>query len=166
MEAESRFRAMGSDVHVVLVGGSLQLLEEAREMIERLEGMWSRFRPDSEISRLNDLTGVPVPVSAETVALVQRAVDGARISEGRFDPTVLGAVIRSGYDRSFELLNDEGFDPDSSLTSASSRSRSTTSSRRSVCHLASDSILGRSERAMPQTSWWHIRSSEERPGPA
>lgn len=115
MEAESRFRAMGSEVHVVIVGGSLELLEEARDMIERLEGLWSRFRPDSEISRLNDLTGVPIQVSAETLALVQRAVDGARISAGRFDPTVLGAVIRSGYDRSFELLTDEGFDPDSPL---------------------------------------------------
>lgn len=115
MEAESRFRAMGSDVHVVIAGGSLGLLEDAREMVERLEGLWSRFRPDSEVSRLNDLAGLPVPVSPETLALVQRAVEGAGISAGRFDPTVLGAVIRSGYDRSFELLTDEAPDPSSPL---------------------------------------------------
>lgn len=77
MEAETRFRAMGSDVHVVLAGGSLRLLEDAREMAERLEGLWSRFRPGSEISRLNDLAGVPVSVSPETLALVQRAVEDA-----------------------------------------------------------------------------------------
>src|SRR5207244_5757566 len=29
---------------------------------------------------------------------------GARITDGRFDPTVLGAMLRAGYDRSFELL--------------------------------------------------------------
>lgn len=115
MEAESRFRAMGSDVHVVIVGGTVQLLEESRELIEHLESLWSRFRPDSEVSALNDVAGVPLPVSRETVGLVQRAVEGARVSEGRFDPTVLGDVIRSGYDRSFELLGDDTGDAFSPL---------------------------------------------------
>src|SRR5207244_3164987 len=116
MEAETRFRAMGSDVHVIVVGGSLSLLETARDLVEDLEARWSRFRPHSEVSQLNEHAGSPVPVSSETVALVLRAVEGARITDGRYDPTVLGAVLRAGYDRSFELLNEETLDGESSLS--------------------------------------------------
>jgi FAD:protein FMN transferase len=107
MQAEARFPAMGTQVHVVVVGGSLDHLDMAREFVDDLERRWSRFRPDSEVSRLNDAAGRPLRVSAETVALVRLAVEGARITDGRFDPTVLGAMLRAGYDRSFELLTDD-----------------------------------------------------------
>src|SRR6266567_1550632 len=115
MQAETRFRAMGSDIHVVLVGGSPSLLETARSFVDCLESRWSRFRPASEISLLNQLAGVPVRVSSHTMGLVRRAIEGARATEGRFDPTVLGAVIRAGYDRSFELLTDATLDSGSPL---------------------------------------------------
>jgi thiamine biosynthesis lipoprotein len=108
---------MGTDVHVVVVGGSLAHLDTARELVDDLERRWSRFRPDSEISRLNEASGRPVRVSAETVALVRLAVEGARITDGRFDPTVLGAVLRAGYDRTFELLTDASGNGHSALTS-------------------------------------------------
>ncbi len=97
---------MGTDVHVVVVGGAASLGDRAVGHIERLEELWSRFRPTSEVSRLNAMAGRPVTVSSETLTLVMRALEGARITAGRFDPTVLGAVIRAGYDRSFELLDD------------------------------------------------------------
>jgi thiamine biosynthesis lipoprotein len=102
--AETRFRAMGSDVHLVVVGGPPSLPEVARDLVEELERRWSRFQPTSEISRLNQLAGHPVRVSTETLTLVRLALAGARVTGGRYDPTVLGAVQRAGYDRSFELL--------------------------------------------------------------
>jgi thiamine biosynthesis lipoprotein len=105
--AELRFRAMGSDVHV-LVNGPASLLQVARDRIEELERCWSRFRPDSEISRLNALAGSPMAVSPETLGLVGRALEGARVTGGRFDPTVLGDVLRAGYDRTFEELGGAG----------------------------------------------------------
>jgi len=105
--AELRFRAMGSDVHV-LVNGPAGLLEVARDRVEELERRWSRFRPDSEISRLNALAGSPMAVSVETLGLVGRALAGARVTGGRYDPTVLGDVLRAGYDRTFEELGDTG----------------------------------------------------------
>ena len=95
---------MGTDVHLVVVGGRRSLPDDAVARIERLEERWSRFRPASEVSRMNALAGRPVPVSGETLGLVVRALEGARITGGRFDPTVLGAVVRAGYDRSYELL--------------------------------------------------------------
>ena len=94
---------MGSDAHVHLVGGSPGLLGRARRRVEELEARWSRFRPDSELSRLNDgAGGDPQPVSAETVMLLERAVDAWRLTDGRFDPTVLGDVLRAGYTTSLD----------------------------------------------------------------
>jgi thiamine biosynthesis lipoprotein len=108
--AERLFRAMGSEAHLVVVGGADadDLLGMAVARIERLESLWSRFRGDSEVSELNRRAGTTVPVSPETVELVRRAVEGWWLSGGAFDPTVLGAVVRAGYDRSFEALGDAG----------------------------------------------------------
>jgi thiamine biosynthesis lipoprotein len=98
-----RFRAMGSDAHVVVVGGPSGLAERARDRVDDLERRWSRFRPDSEVTALNGGAGTFVAVSPETRLLVERAVDAWRLTGGTFDPTVLGAVVRAGYGRSFEL---------------------------------------------------------------
>lgn len=95
---------MGSDAHFVVVGGPRQLLDDAVRRVEDLEQRWSRFLPDSEINQLNRWAGYPVAVSEDTITLVEHAVVAWRLSGGAFDPTVLGAVIRSGYDRSFERL--------------------------------------------------------------
>jgi len=114
MAAEDRavedraFRAMGSDAHVIVVGGPPGGAERARRRIDDLEARWSRFRPDSEISGLTRRAGEWVTLSPESLLLVGRAVEAWRLTVGRFDPTVLGAVIRAGYDRSFELLAGHG----------------------------------------------------------
>jgi thiamine biosynthesis lipoprotein len=107
MAVERRFRAMGSDAHVLVVGGGAHLIELARERIEALEQRWSRFREDSEITRLNREAGSFVPVSPDTVLLVERAIEAWQLTGGNFDPTVLGAMVRAGYVRSFELLDRE-----------------------------------------------------------
>jgi thiamine biosynthesis lipoprotein len=99
---ESSFHAMGSDVHVIVVDGPSSLLDTARDRIEHLEARWSRFRPDSEVGRLNASAGEALTVSDDTVALVTRAIDAWRFTGGSFDVTVLGPMLRAGYDRSFE----------------------------------------------------------------
>jgi len=61
----------------------------------RIERKFSRFRPDSLLSRINAQAGLaPVAVDGETAALIQAALDLARLTGGRFDPTVgiLGRV--------------------------------------------------------------------------
>jgi thiamine biosynthesis lipoprotein len=95
---------MGTDVHVVLVGGGDVALDRARARIDQLEARWSRFVETSEVSRLNAHAGAPTVCSPDTVLLVQRALDAWRATDGRFDPTVLGAVRRAGYDASFDEL--------------------------------------------------------------
>ncbi len=99
------FRAMGTDAHVIVTAqsasGARAALDRARERIEELEALWSRFRPTSDVSLLNGLAGTPVRVSPETITLIQRALDGTRMTNGLFDPTVLGAVMRAGYVRTY-----------------------------------------------------------------
>lgn len=101
---EGRFAAMGTTVHVVVVGGPQALLERARHEIERAERRWSRFRPDSELTALNATTASPVLVSTETFQLLQLACQATHDTGGRFDPTVHDALVAAGYDRSFESL--------------------------------------------------------------
>ena len=94
MEAEARFHAMGSDAHVIVVADAdpAGLLDRAQRRIEQLEQRWSRFLPDSEVSRLSRNAGAPVLVSADTVLLVRRSIEAWHLTGGSFDPTVLGGV--------------------------------------------------------------------------
>jgi thiamine biosynthesis lipoprotein len=93
---------MGTDAHVLVVGGEPGLAERARERIGHLERLWSRFDPDSELSRLNARAGSFMEVSGETLVLLQRALDGWALSAGAFDATLLDAVVAAGYDRTFD----------------------------------------------------------------
>ena len=105
------FRAMGTDVTVLALGGRSDLGAWAAEAIERLEEKWSRFRPGSELCAVNDAAPDPVVVSGETYALVERSVDAWRRTGGRYDPTVLSAVVAAGYDRDFDAVAAEGPGP-------------------------------------------------------
>jgi FAD:protein FMN transferase len=104
---EERFRAMGSDIHLIVVDGSRDLVAIARGRIGVLESRWSRFLPDSEICALNASSGRPVEVSDDTRLLVEHAVDAWRLTGGGFDPTLLDALRQAGYDRSFDTFDHD-----------------------------------------------------------
>jgi len=100
--AEARFPIMGSTGHVMIVGGSSTLVEEARMHLRFLESRWTRFASSSEISAINSRAGEPVPVGPETRTLVDRMIFAWEATGGRFDPTVGAAMEMIGYDRSFD----------------------------------------------------------------
>jgi thiamine biosynthesis lipoprotein len=95
---------MGSDAHLIVVGGDADLLNAAAQRIDDLEQRWSRFIESSEVNELNRRAGAFVDVSPDTILLIDRALEAWRLSGGAFDPTVLGAMLRAGYDRSFDQL--------------------------------------------------------------
>jgi thiamine biosynthesis lipoprotein len=64
----------------------------------------SRFRDDSELSRLNAAAGERVVVGARLFEAVTAAVRAAAASAGLVDPTVGNAMRLSGYDRTFALV--------------------------------------------------------------
>jgi thiamine biosynthesis lipoprotein len=104
--AQRRATLMGTEAHVIVVGdGADRLADIAIERLERLEARWSRFLPDSEISRLNRRPGVPVLVAPETFQLIDHALRAWQMTAGKFDPTILADLRAEGYDRSFELLD-------------------------------------------------------------
>jgi thiamine biosynthesis lipoprotein len=68
-------------------------LDAAFQEIRRVEGILTRFRPDSEVGRVN-LTafGDPQPVSAETAGVLQESLRWAEASGGVFDPCLASMV--------------------------------------------------------------------------
>lgn len=99
---EHRFRVMASEAHVVLVDAPEHLGSEARRQLERLEEIWSRFLPASDVTRLNARAGRAVPVDPDTLTLVTTMVEAWRRTDHRYDPTLLPALVASGYGASIE----------------------------------------------------------------
>lgn len=101
------FRAMGTDVELLLDvadpkdAGAAFAAAEAE--FERLEEIFSRFRAESELSRLNERGSLDV--SPELAHVVELALAARERTAGRFDPTIHDALVAAGYDRTFEQLN-------------------------------------------------------------
>lgn len=102
--AEIVFDAMGTQAHVVVVDGGGGLPADARRFVDELEDRWSRFRPTSDVSRLNRADGNWVQVHPDTLMLLERARTGWQVTDGWFDPTVLPAIVAAGYDTTFEVV--------------------------------------------------------------
>jgi len=103
------FRAMGTDVELLLDAEdgeqTRSALRAVEEEFERLEAILSRFRPESDLSRLNREGKIEAPPDLERV--VELALDARERTNGRFDPTIYDALTRAGYDRSFEQVAAE-----------------------------------------------------------
>ena len=106
---ERTFRAMGTDCHVFVVAEEPfgeDFLDLAVDRVELLEDCWSRFRPTSELNRLNASAGhSPITVSDDLLVLVQRMQQAWVASDGLFDPTVLNSVTALGYDADFAIVS-------------------------------------------------------------
>ncbi len=72
--------------------------------LDRLDRAASRFRTDSEISRLHAAGGQPAEVSTTLAEAIGIALAAARWSGGLTDPTVGAALSALGYDRDFAQL--------------------------------------------------------------
>jgi thiamine biosynthesis lipoprotein len=104
MSHEIRFRAMGTDCHVIVVGGHPGDADWAVGEVRRLEALWTRFDDKSEVSRANATAGTPQPVSPETRALARRALRAEALTGGRFDALMGSDIVALGYDRDHGLL--------------------------------------------------------------
>ena len=93
---------MGGRVALTLVGGPSGLLDELLRELDRLESLWSRFLPDSELTRLNNAEGSPIEVDPATVGLIREMRAGFVETAGAFDPTLLPSLIDAGYAASLD----------------------------------------------------------------
>lgn len=105
---DHRFDAMGTSCELLVDAPESpnirRALRAAEREVLRLEALLSRFRPDSELSRLNR-DGI-VRAGRELCELVRLALVARARTGGRFDPTVLPALVAAGYDRSFESISN------------------------------------------------------------
>ena len=79
-------------------------LSTASNEVRACERILSRFDPRSQLSELNRAAGSWVQVDECLFDALTHAVRLRGETDGRFDPTILPALVAQGYDRSFELL--------------------------------------------------------------
>lgn len=103
---------MGSHITVWLDSDDTSRTAVAFSQVEALfarnEAALSRFRPNSELMRLNAASGSWVTVSDLLWRQVTLALQMAAQTNGRFDPTLLNALHHAGYVQSFDTLSDIG----------------------------------------------------------
>ena len=105
-----RFHSMGTEVELLLdASDDCTAFAQAEREFHRLEALLSRFRPDSQLSRLN--RAGELRVGPELLDITELALAGRARTGGRFDPTVHDALVAAGYDRSFEQLADDPAPP-------------------------------------------------------
>jgi thiamine biosynthesis lipoprotein len=105
-----RFDALGTTAVLLVTDAAAR--DAARAVLEdevgRVDRACSRFRPDSDLSRVNASPGEWVAVSTQLLAAVDTALRAARLTGGLVDPTVGSALRVLGYDRDFAAVTPDG----------------------------------------------------------
>ena len=102
VEIGFEFTAMSCPCEIRLVGpDEVQVQQAAKagmQEVLRIEHKYSRYRPDSLLSRINTAAGQPqpVPIDEETAGLLQLGGQLHHASQGRFDLT--SGVLRRAWD--------------------------------------------------------------------
>ena len=100
------FRAMGTEIELLVEADeAASTLTAAEEEFHRLEALLSRFKDDSELSRLN--AEGSLAAGPDLLRVVELALDANARTGGRFDITIHDALVAAGYDRSFELVPED-----------------------------------------------------------
>src|SRR5258708_24314766 len=100
------FRSMNTSVVLAAEGDAEVLpgLEATRSFIEMCEQRFSRFIPESEVSRLNASLGSWQKVSDDLLEILVQCSKFHRETGGLFDPAILPDQQRLGYDRSMDQI--------------------------------------------------------------
>jgi thiamine biosynthesis lipoprotein len=108
--ATAQLRAMGTGVTIATAEpdalAAAVLAAEAE--LSNIDHSCSRFRPDSDVSRINERAGEWVKVSPLCIAAIEVALRAAEMTDGLIDPTVGGALEASGYTEDFDILARDG----------------------------------------------------------
>jgi thiamine biosynthesis lipoprotein len=108
-EAIERFPCFGGRCEVLVTGsGPAGTPREAAIRVKRGLLAWhdqfSRFEPDSELSRMNRDPRGTVPVSPVMTRFVEAALNAAAMTGGLVDPTLARELDRAGYGRHFDSI--------------------------------------------------------------
>src|SRR3989475_1643192 len=108
--AVKSWKALGTSVHVLATeaGELVTATTAVSEVLDEVDIAYSRFRDDSELSRLNASPGRPVRVSRLLATAIDAAQRAARLTDGAVDPTIGHAIRVAGYDDDFSRVADQG----------------------------------------------------------
>lgn len=102
------FRAMSTGIHALIYTPTKRsLVGNVEDLFRYFEQLLSRFRPTSELSRLNNHDGSIFMASPDLFAAVEAALWAAQQSGGLYDPTILPYLERAGYDCTFAAIRDQ-----------------------------------------------------------
>ena len=101
-ETVERFRCFGCDCAVYVIGdaperSAAQAATWARDRLLELHERFSRFLPDSELSRFNRDPRERIPVTPLLAQLAQATRAAGAVSDGLIDATLLREVQDAGY---------------------------------------------------------------------
>ena len=74
------------------------------KLFASVENTCSRFKEDSELSKLNQQLGQEVEVSDQLFSILKEALEFYEETNGVFNPGILSAIENSGYTKSIELI--------------------------------------------------------------
>ena len=86
-------------------------LRIARAVVAHVDATCSRFRPDSDLSRVNRAPGHWVEVDPLLVEAVRVAVRAAAVTDGIVHPLLGRPLVTLGYDRDFRELRELDTEP-------------------------------------------------------
>jgi thiamine biosynthesis lipoprotein len=103
-------RALGGSMRVVVTKPeSLRTATAAvQEVVNAIDQAASRFRPDSELSRINASPERVAKLSPLLAQAIDTALRGAQVSGGAVDPTIGSAIKLAGYDTDFAEVPPDG----------------------------------------------------------
>jgi FAD:protein FMN transferase len=105
------FRAMNTDLVLAAEGEPGELQEGFRQtqrFIQASEARFTRFSETSELAQLNRSSGAWFTASPDLYEVLAEAREYAAATRGRFDPSILDALERAGYDKSMEEIDKSG----------------------------------------------------------
>ncbi len=103
------WKALGTSVHVLSThGNGVEAATTAvRDVLEDVDEAYSRFREDSELTRLNANAGRTIRISPLLATAIDAALRAARLTDGAVDPTIGRAIRVAGYDDDFSRIAAE-----------------------------------------------------------
>jgi thiamine biosynthesis lipoprotein len=98
-----RFTSLGTSAHLLVTDPGVS--DRARALLagelDAIDRACSRFRPDSELWRVNHARGQTTRISSLLAEAVAVALAAAQVTDGDVDPTCGQSLARLGYDRDF-----------------------------------------------------------------
>ena len=110
----SEFRAMNTDVLLAAEGSPEMIARgfaETQKWVHALEARLTRFSDTSELAALNRSGGSWFNASEDLFDLVREAHGYFEQTDGLFDPSILDALERAGYDKSMDEIRAYGVSP-------------------------------------------------------